>query len=103
MILLDTDILTLALAGHPGVAQRSLTAPETPAISIISRIEVLQGRFDSVIKAAKAEELLRAQERLAAAEQALARLTIIPFDAGAATEFERVRQNKKLKRIGRKD
>jgi len=71
MIVLDTDILTLAFAAHPRVVQRIVAAPEIPVTSIVSRIEVLQGRFDSVLKASSAEELLRAQNRLEAAEQVL--------------------------------
>ncbi len=42
MILLDTDILTLVFVAHPRVSHRMRTSPETPAISIITRIEILQ-------------------------------------------------------------
>jgi len=103
MIVLDTDILTLALAAHPRVAQRIMAASEIPVTSIVSRIEVLQGRFDSVLKASSAEELLRAQNRLVTAEHALAKFTIVAFDVGAADKFGRLRQDKKLKKMGRND
>jgi tRNA(fMet)-specific endonuclease VapC len=103
MIVLDTDTLSLVLRVHPRVSQRMRTAPESPVIAIVSRIEVLQGRFDSVLKAADADALLRAQSRLAAAEKDLERYTVVPFNSAAGSEFERLRQNKKVKKIGRKD
>jgi len=103
MILLDTDTLTLYFAGHPRVMQRVRSAEEVPVTSIISRIEILQGRYDSVVKAAGGNQLLVAQERLAAAERSLARFTILSFTAAAAAAFDGLRQNKKIKRIGRRD
>ena len=103
MIILDTDILSLAFVAHPRVSQRMRAAPERQVISIVSRIEVLQGRFDSMLKSENADKLLRAQNRLAEAEKDLAKYTIMPFDRTAADEFERLRQIKKLKTIGRKD
>ncbi len=103
MILLDTDTLTLYFKRHPRVVEKVRTAEEVPATSIVTRIEVLQGRFQSVLKAANADQLLAAQERLEVAEDELAKFTIVPFNAVATAEFDRLRQNKKLKNIGRKD
>jgi tRNA(fMet)-specific endonuclease VapC len=103
MILLDTDILTLYFAGHPRVLERARAAGEPVATTIVSRIEVLQGRFASILKAADGAQLARAREYLARAEAALARLTILPLDTAAEAEFDRLRQNKKLKKIGRAD
>ena len=65
MILLDTDILTLYFAAHPRVTERVRAAVEVPVTSLVSRIELLQGRFDSVLKARDGDQLLAAQERLA--------------------------------------
>jgi tRNA(fMet)-specific endonuclease VapC len=103
MTLWDTDTLTLYFAAHPRVLERVRSAEEVPVTSIVSRIEVLQGRFDSVLKAQDGDQLLAAQERLAAAELGLAKFSIVLFDASAVTEFDRLRQNKKLKKIGRAD
>lgn len=103
MILLDTDILTLVFASHARSTERMRTASETPVISAVARIEVLQGRFDSILKAADANALLRAQDRLAKAEKNLERYRIIPFDADAGVQFDRLRQDKKIRKIGRKD
>jgi tRNA(fMet)-specific endonuclease VapC len=104
MIILDTDILTHFLRSHPRVVERLQGATEEIAITVISRIETLQGRFDSLLKAADGAELQRGQQRLEEAERALARIpTVLLVDAAAAAEFDRLRENKKLRKIGRAD
>ena len=81
MIVLDTDTLTLYFASHAKVMAKVQAATEAPVTSIVSRIEVLKGRFDSVLKAADGDQLLVAQRRLRIAELDLAKFTIILFDA----------------------
>ncbi|HWG43095.1 MAG TPA: type II toxin-antitoxin system VapC family toxin [Gemmataceae bacterium] len=105
MYVLDTDTLSLLFAAHPRVLTRRNNVPSSEiAISIVTRIEVLQGRFDFVLKAATGEELLRAQLWLDKTIQDLGRVEIvIPVDPATATEFDRLRQHKKLKKIGRGD
>jgi tRNA(fMet)-specific endonuclease VapC len=103
MILLDTDILTLYFNNHSGIRRRIESADEDPAITIVSRIEVLQGRFSSVLKAANAIELLRFQDRLVQAEYDLTRFVVVPFDTASAREFDRWRQNKKTGKVRRND
>jgi tRNA(fMet)-specific endonuclease VapC len=103
LTLLDTDVLTLLFHGHPLVSERVLRADDPVAVTIISRIEVLRGRFDGVLKAADADQLLAAQARLADAERRLAELPVIPFDAAAAAAFDRLRADRKLRKIGRAD
>jgi len=102
MYFLDTDTLTLAHAGHPRVSDRLRQVdPDEVAITVITRIEILQGRFAAVLKANDGERLVRAQELLERTDQRLRVLEIIPVDALAAARFDRLRQNKKLKKIGR--
>lgn len=103
MILLDTDTLSLLTAGHPRVAERFGAATDVIAITVVTRIEVLQGRFDFVLKAADGEQLRRAHVWLAQAERDLEKLLVVPIDEAAADEFDRLRQDKKLKKIGRAD
>jgi tRNA(fMet)-specific endonuclease VapC len=103
VILLDTDILSLLIAEHPRVVERFRAATDEVAFTVISRIELLEGRFAFVRKAANGDQLLRAQEWLRKTDEDLARFAIIPVDAAAAAEFDRLRDNKKLKRIGRMD
>jgi tRNA(fMet)-specific endonuclease VapC len=102
MVLLDTDALSLLMAGHAGVESR-VTESDRIGITIISRIEVLQGRFASILKAATGAEVLRAQEWLSRNELYMSRLLVVPFDKQAGQTFDRLRQDKKLKKIGRAD
>ena len=104
MHILDTDTLTHLHAGHPRVVQhlRTLDDPHV-GITIITKIELLRGRYEYVLKAATGAELLRAQERLAGTESLLSRLLIIPFDEAAAARFDQLRQRRGRRQIGRAD
>ena len=104
MYLLDTDTLSHLHRGHPRVIARlnRITDPDV-GTTIITRIELLRGRFDYVLKAATSTELLRAQQLLARTEELLEELTITPFDKNAATHFDRLRKIRSLKKIGRAD
>ena len=55
MILFDTDHFSLYVLGHPRVRERVLSVEDGIATTIITRIEVLQGRFASILKAADAD------------------------------------------------
>src|SRR5438093_8805525 len=104
MIVLDTDTLTFYFQNHSRVIERVARTTEELAITVISRIETLQGRFATLLKAADGAALQRGQQRLADAERDLARIpTVLLVDAAAAAEFNRLLGNKKLKRIGRAD
>lgn len=102
MFVLDTDTLTHLLVGHKRVTKRRARTTEEVALTVVTRIELLQGRFASVLKAENGEQLLRAQQRLAENERNLTKFIILTVDAAAVVEFDRLRQNKKLK-IGRAD
>lgn len=102
MFVLDTDTLSHFLIAQGRVRERVEQADEEVVISVISRIEILQGRFASVLKAEDEEKLVRAEQRLEETEKDLKRFTILAV-APAAAEFDRLRANKKLKKIGRAD
>jgi tRNA(fMet)-specific endonuclease VapC len=101
--LLDTDTLTHLHAGHPRVVER-LRALDDPRVgtTIITKIELLRGRFEFMLKAATGNELLRAQQWLAFTEELLSQIIVAPFDA-AAEQFDRLIKVKGLKKIGRAD
>jgi tRNA(fMet)-specific endonuclease VapC len=104
MIVLDTDTLTLLFTGHPRVAERLLAEKDEVVITIISRIETMQGRFATLMKAADGQELQRGQQRLDQAERDLARIPrTLPINAAAAAEFDRLLGIKGLRRIDRGD
>jgi hypothetical protein len=50
LILLDTDIMTLWLMGHATVRLRVLGTSDVVATTIVSRIELLRGRFEYLNK-----------------------------------------------------
>jgi tRNA(fMet)-specific endonuclease VapC len=103
MFVLDTDTLSLLFRGQARVTERVSKATREVVLSEITRIEHLQGRMASVLKAEDGEKLVRAQQRLRESEEDLDRFTILAVDAAVAAEFDHLRQNKKLKKIGRAD
>jgi tRNA(fMet)-specific endonuclease VapC len=104
MYLLDTDILSLWHAGHARVGQRIYRVkPEEVGTTIITKVQVLQARYDFVLKAADGQELLRAQDWLNRSESLLNRLTVVSVDEDAADEFDRLRAERPLRKIGRSD
>ena len=104
MHILDTDTLTHLHAGHPRVIQclRELADPLV-ATTIITKIELLRGRFDYMLRAATGPELLRAQQRLARTEELLAQIPVLFLDEQAAELFDQLHATPKLGRIGRAD
>jgi tRNA(fMet)-specific endonuclease VapC len=103
MIVLDTDTYTLHQHAHHRVVEGCRTASEVPAITIVTQMEVLRGRHDAVIKAEDGARLLRAQQVLGLTLQHMTQFPVVAFDASSAAEFDRLRGNKKLKKIGRRD
>ncbi len=104
MFLLDSDTLTLVHANHPRVAERQQTVhPSEIATTVVTKIEILRGRFERVLKAEDSERLLQAQRLLDVTEKRLQEMVVIPVEAAAATEFDKLLRNKKLKKIGRAD
>ena len=103
MTILDTDTLSLLFANHALVTARYRAETDEVVSTIISRIEVLQGQFATLMKAADGNQLRIGQERLNLAEADLSTLRLLPINAGAAIEFDKLLSNKKLKKIGRGD
>jgi tRNA(fMet)-specific endonuclease VapC len=103
MIALDTDTLTLLLQNHARVLERRRRPEDEVVVTIINWIEVLCGRFATLLKADDGAALQRGQERLDQAKRDLAVFRVVPVDRAAAGEFDRLRENKKLKKIGRAD
>ncbi len=103
MILLDTDTVSLLAGGHPKVTQRALAATDTVATTVVTRIEILRARFEFLLKAADGAQLQRAQHWLDQSEADLRKLPVVTIDAASAAEFDKLRKQKKLKKIGRQD
>ena len=104
MFLLDSDIATLAMHEHERVYTRlAKVDPTQVVLTLVIRLEMLRGRIDAVLKAATAEELLRACLGLATSEASLGVYQILPITEAAADQFDALRANKKLKKVGRGD
>lgn len=102
MILLDTDTLSLLMRNHAVVTQR-VADSEPVAITVITRLEILKGRIASVLKAADGKQLLQAQYWFRESEAFLERLPCFDFDSAAADVFDRLRESKRLRKIGLAD
>jgi tRNA(fMet)-specific endonuclease VapC len=103
MLLLDSDTLTHLFEGHPRAAKRLQATQDAVGTTVVSWIEVLQGRFDFLLKAANGEEVLRAQELLDRTRAFLADMDVRPWDARAVGIFEQLRKMKGVKKVGRAD
>jgi tRNA(fMet)-specific endonuclease VapC len=104
MYLLDTDTLTHLHAGNSNVLARLKSVIDIEVgITIITKVEVLRGRIDYLVKAESGASLLKAQELLFRTETLLSELLIIPIDRSASIEFDRLRDISKFRKIGRAD
>jgi tRNA(fMet)-specific endonuclease VapC len=104
MKILDTDTLTFFLGGRQQIVERFRQETDEVATTVMNRIEILQGRFATLLTAADGAELRRAQQLLDETLAGLERIPkVISIDDATANEFDRLRQNKKLKKIGRAD
>jgi tRNA(fMet)-specific endonuclease VapC len=103
MKVLDTDSLSLLLKDHTKVVERWRRETEEVVLTVVTQIEVFQGRFATLLKAADGAELKVAQKRLTQAERDLQTFKVLLIDDAVAAEFDRLRKIKKLKKSGRDD
>jgi tRNA(fMet)-specific endonuclease VapC len=104
MHLLDADTLTHLHAQHPRVVERLRRCDDPEiGISIVTKAEVLRARCEFLLKAADAEQVVRAQHWLEVTEGLLRQLVIVPFGDGAVREYKRLQEQKGLKKIGHAD
>jgi tRNA(fMet)-specific endonuclease VapC len=105
MILLDTDTMSLFHEGDPRVTARvrHVQPLEVVGTTVITRAEILQARFEFLLKAADGEQWQRAQHWLTESESFLSDLPVANVDGPAADQFDRLRQVKSLRKIGRAD
>lgn len=106
MTILDTDIVTLLSYGKTEKLRGRIEAvgeEEELAVTVVTRMEVLRGRADSILKASDEGELTKAMDRFRASEELLASFVLLEVGAEAAAQFGRLRKEKKLKKMGRGD
>ena len=97
MIIFDTDTVTLFSHGNQKIQSRiaSLDEGEQLAVTLITRMEILRGRFDSILKAADESQLNTALERFEASEEMLRDFVLARADGTAAKHFQRLLKQKK--------
>jgi len=99
---LDTDHFTLYRYGHETVTRRvEAVRADQLAITIITIEEQLTGWYTQVRQARSAEKLTRAYAGLFQATEAIGRVQVLPFTAGAVQRYLELR--KKLRRVGKLD
>jgi tRNA(fMet)-specific endonuclease VapC len=104
MHLLDTNTLTALHKGEPRVIDRlkHLDDPDI-ATTLITKIELMRGRMDFLLKATDGQALLRAQSWLFQTETLLGEIDILPFDPMAIEQFERLIAERSFRKMGRAD
>lgn len=104
MHLLDTNTLTALHKGDPRVIDRlkHLDDPDI-ATTLITKIELMRGRMDFLLKATDGQDLLRAQSLLFQTEALLSEIDILPFDPIAIEQFERLIAERLSRKMGRAD
>ena len=104
MYLLDTDTVTHLHSGNTNVINRlENLQDEEVAIMIVTKIEILRGRIDYLLKAFSGSDLLKAQELFSRSETLLNQLLVILIDPNAANQFDRLQDISKFRKIGRSD
>jgi tRNA(fMet)-specific endonuclease VapC len=104
MYLLDTDTLTHLHSGNTNVINRlESLQDEEVAITIVTKVEILRGRIDYLLKAFSGSDLLKAQELFSRSETLLNQLPVILIDPNAANQFDRLQGISKFRKIGRAD
>jgi predicted nucleic acid-binding protein len=105
MTIFDTDTVTHFSHNNENVRRRidAMEEGEELAVTLITRMEILQGRFASILKAADETRLRLAIQRFLAAEAMLDAFLLAPADDPAAQNFERLRTDKKLRKMRRPD
>jgi tRNA(fMet)-specific endonuclease VapC len=78
MLILDTDTLTHLHSGHPKVVGNLKKTDDADIrITIITKIELLRGRFEFLLKASGSEETVKAQKRLDRTEELLSQIPVL--------------------------
>ena len=104
MHLLDTDTLTHLYHRNSNVVQHLKALEDSEVgITIITKVEILRGRIDYLLKAETGANLLKAQELFFRTEELLSQLLIVPISQASSLEFDRLRVVSKYRKIGRAD
>ena len=104
LYILHTDMLSHLHIGNQNVIQaiQHLTDAEV-GTTIVTKIEMLRGRIDYILKAQPGSDLLKAQQRFHRTEELLAQIPVFAITEGAVKHLVQLADNSKLRKIGRAD
>ncbi|MCI0485749.1 MAG: type II toxin-antitoxin system VapC family toxin [Blastocatellia bacterium] len=89
----DTDHVTLHQHNHPQVIAKLQTcAPENVAVTVVTLQEQMRGRLAQIER--RGVNLTLAYDQLRATAEYFCGLTVLPFDAEAQLQFQRLRERK---------
>ena len=102
---LDTDTFTLASYRKSNIVEQIANhrVSNSVEISIVTHLQVLNGRIASVLKAADSTQLNRAFDLLTLSEEMLTTFPIALYNDDAGRIFDSVLAEKKYKKIGLAD
>ena len=104
MYILDTNILTALHLGNSKIINAiQKIGNERIAITIVTKVEMLRGRIDFLLKADRGESLLRAQNLLLETEKQLNLIEVLPFENAAINQFEKLITIPSMRKAGRAD
>lgn len=105
MTILDTDTVTLYALGNEKIGAKvdGVGGPDQLAVAVITRMEILRGRFDSILKAADEGQLNLAMQRFQEAGNMLDSFLTVPVNDKAAQQFTALQKHKKAKKMRRPD
>jgi tRNA(fMet)-specific endonuclease VapC len=104
MIIFDTDIFTHFAQAKPIIRSKLDNHPdEGMAITAITFYEIVKGRGDMIRTAVDREPFLKASRLFRISINALDAFEILDLDDKAIEHFERLRDGKKTKKMGRMD
>jgi tRNA(fMet)-specific endonuclease VapC len=104
MYVLDTNILTALHLGNPKVidAVRQY-GREGISITVVTKVEMLRGRIEFLLKADSSGDLDRAQRFLIETESRLNQIDVLLFNDDAMVQAERMMADSSMRKAGRAD
>jgi tRNA(fMet)-specific endonuclease VapC len=104
MHILDTDTLSHLHAGKQNVIRTIQQLPD-PYISttIVTKVEMLRGRIDYILKAKAGQDLLKAQQLFYRTEELLSQIEVMAVTQDAAKRLAALVAIPHLRKVGRAD
>jgi tRNA(fMet)-specific endonuclease VapC len=104
MHILDIDTLSHLHAGNQNVIRAIEQLPD-PDISttIITKVEMLRGRIDYILKAKAGQDLLKAQQLFDRTEELLSQIEVMAVTQDAANRLAELVAIPPLRKVGRAD